>query len=48
VKWWHWLLAVFAFIFGIAMSVLYERSKSLYLPVFIHVLFNAIPFLAAA
>jgi membrane protease YdiL (CAAX protease family) len=37
----------FAFIFGIAMSVLYERTKSLYLPVFIHVLFNAIPLLAA-
>jgi membrane protease YdiL (CAAX protease family) len=36
----------FAFIFGIGMSYLYERTQSLYLPIFIHVLFNAIPLLA--
>jgi membrane protease YdiL (CAAX protease family) len=39
-----WVL--FAFIFGVGMSYLYERTKSLYLPVFIHILFNAIPLLA--
>jgi membrane protease YdiL (CAAX protease family) len=36
----------FAFIFGVIMSYLYERAQSLYLPIFIHVLFNAIPLLA--
>ncbi len=45
-----WIAAIawvlFAFIFGVAMSYLYERTKSLYLPVFIHILFNAIPLLA--
>jgi membrane protease YdiL (CAAX protease family) len=36
----------FAFLFGLAMGALYERTGSLTLPVFIHVLFNA-PALAA-
>lgn len=36
----------FAFIFGVAMGALYERTGSLTLPVFIHVLFN-VPALVA-
>ncbi len=44
--WWaafSWM--IFAFFFGILMSCLYERRGSLYLPVWIHAIFNALALL---
>lgn len=41
-----WVL--FSFAFGLVMSVLYQRTKSLILPVFIHLIVNALPLLALA
>ncbi len=38
-----WVLM--AFLFGILLGIFYERTKSLWLPVAIHYLFNIIPFL---
>jgi membrane protease YdiL (CAAX protease family) len=36
---------VYAFVVGLVFSYIYRRTRSLYLPVFIHYLFNAIPLL---
>lgn len=38
-----WVL--YAFLVGLVFSSIYRRTRSLYLPVFIHYLFNAIPLL---
>lgn len=34
---------IFSFVFGILMSILYHRSDSLILPIFIHLLINTVP-----
>ena len=36
---------IFSFLFGILMSYLYKRTNSLFLPIFIHFVLNALPLL---
>jgi membrane protease YdiL (CAAX protease family) len=38
-----WVLM--GFVVGVALGILYEKTKSLWIPVAIHYLFNIIPFL---